>query len=973
MIHLLSLNRNWRTRVKMFPAFIMPVMAALFLTLLLPTGLQAAALTWDTVIAANGTIDAGSGTWLNGSGNWNNLTTSVGINWNNATPDSATFGGADGTYTVTVGGAITSAGITFANSGYTLSAASAQTITLGSSVNVSVAGGKSATIGNNVTATKVGGYSVLGGGTLNVTGTGAKLQTTGGSANLTVSGTGTKVVVGTGGTMSSQGSMLIGSIAGETGVALEVNGGDVNLTTTSGSNLILANGTSGSATITLTSGNIVNNLISGSLRFGPGGANSGSSTFHLNGGTLTVGKILEGATGHSSTFNFNGGTLKVLSTSTSLATFMTGVDTANVRNNGAIIDLNGTVVTNGQALVHSTVGGDNATDGGLTINDTAVTKGVMTLTSASTYTGPTAINAGAIVAGANGALGTTAGNTTVGSASALAFSGGINYSTAETIVGSGPGLTNGVGAIAAGSRGFVQSVNGSNTFAGAIQINATNLSRIGTQDGAQLTLSGPITMASGVSNVVVLFRAGNSNGDFITLANSGNNWDLDTAIFTANNGTGAGVRLGANNALPTAASVYGLTNSAAGAMLDLAGYNQMLNGLTHNGANLKIINSLSSSTSVLTLSNSVSKDFGTLGVILDGAGKIQLVKTGSGSQTLQNTNTYSGDTTISAGTFALSGPATIANTPNISVASGATFDVSARTGGFTLGAAQTLGGNGIVVGSVTNNGTIAAGASIGTLTFSTAPVLNGTIVAELNRTNSQTADKIAGAGAFGGTLTITNIGPVLQNGDTFDLFDGSLSGTFGTVNLPNGPSHWNTSDLNVGGTIIFTNASPVAKDITAGVVQGGTVVLPVVGGKNSATDADGDALSVTAVSTPGSGSASFGASNVTYVASGSTGTNTFTYTVTDSVGAADTKTVTMIVSNPQGFNQVSAGVDGGNAVLTYLGIPGTNYALEITHSLPATNWTPVISNTASSIGYLYFTNLISLSPTNDYYRTRYVP
>jgi hypothetical protein len=79
------------------------------------------------------------------------------------------------------------------------------------------------------------------------------------------------------------------------------------------------------------------------------------------------------------------------------------------------------------------------------------------------------------------------------------------------------------------------------------------------------------------------------------------------------------------------------------------------------------------------------------------------------------------------------------------------------------------------------------------------------------------------------------------------------------------------------------------------------------------------------------------------------------------------------VTAPQGFNQVSAGVDGGNAVLTYLGIPGTNYALDVTHDLPATNWSPVITNPASSIGYLYFTNPISLSPTNDFYRTRYVP
>ena len=69
----------------------------------------------------------------------------------------------------------------------------------------------------------------------------------------------------------------------------------------------------------------------------------------------------------------------------------------------------------------------------------------------------------------------------------------------------------------------------------------------------------------------------------------------------------------------------------------------------------------------------------------------------------------------------------------------------------------------------------------------------------------------------------------------------------------------------------------------------------------------------------------------------------------------------------------SASFGGGNAYLGYLGIPGLNYSLEVTHSLPATNWAPVITNTAAASGLLNFTNQLSLSPTNDYYRTRYVP
>lgn len=138
------------------------------------TAAYAASLTWDTTIAADGTITAGSGTWTNGSGNWNDGATSVGINWANATPDDAIFAGADGTYAITIGGALTVNSLTFSNSGYTLSAVTAQTITAGSAI--SVASGDSATIGSNVTVSRPsGGYNISGGGTLNVTGSGAVL------------------------------------------------------------------------------------------------------------------------------------------------------------------------------------------------------------------------------------------------------------------------------------------------------------------------------------------------------------------------------------------------------------------------------------------------------------------------------------------------------------------------------------------------------------------------------------------------------------------------------------------------------------------------------------------------------------------------------------------------------------------------------------------------------------------------------
>ena len=79
-------------------------------------------------------------------------------------------------------------------------------------------------------------------------------------------------------------------------------------------------------------------------------------------------------------------------------TFFSKVTVADVRNIGAVINTGGYNVTVAQALVHSTVNGDNATDGGLTKRGA----GTLTLTGVSTYTGGTTVNGGTMAV--NGSL-----------------------------------------------------------------------------------------------------------------------------------------------------------------------------------------------------------------------------------------------------------------------------------------------------------------------------------------------------------------------------------------------------------------------------------------------------------------------------------------------------------------------------------------------------------------------------------------
>jgi len=84
--------------------------------------------------------------------------------------------------------------------------------------------------------------------------------------------------------------------------------------------------------------------------------------------------------------------------------------------------------------------------------------------------------------------------------------------------------------------------------------------------------------------------------------------------------------------------------------------------------------------------------------------------TGTGTLTLAGTNTYYGNTTIqNSSTLALTGTASIANSPVIDIASGAHFDVSGLSSTISLGAGQTLQGTGTVTGPMLVSGTVSPG------------------------------------------------------------------------------------------------------------------------------------------------------------------------------------------------------------------------------------------------------------------------
>ncbi len=541
------------------------------------------------------------------------------------------------------------------------------------------------------------------------------------------------------------------------------------------------------------------------------GANTHTGGTTLNQGTLTVGTggTLGANTNPLSVNNNNStaaGTNAILNLATAvdttvgslsgtIATPLSGTNTATINNGG--LGRNFTV----NQTVPGTYAGVIAGAGSLTLGGT----NALTLSGVNTYTGATAINSGALVVAANGALGANTAGTTVAANAALGFSGGINYTATETISGNGSGTTTSpVGPLLIGSRGFIQSVSGSNTFAGNIELNANGTSRIGTQDGASLILTGAITQAAGITTANILFRVGNTDGDFVTLSSASNSFGSDSTVFTGATVGYAGVRLGIDNALPTNLSISGFSGTAAAfTALDLNGFDQTLNGLASGVGGISIINK-SASDSILTLNPTANKNT-TNHLILGGGGLgvISVVKDGTFTQTLSSANTYTGGTTLSQGT--------------LTVGTGGTL--GATTGTLSV---NNTNSTGVGTNAVLNLAT-AVDTTVGSLSGTIATPTSGTNTATINNggagrdfTVNQTAagsydGVIAGAGSFTlgslSTNTLTLTGPNTYTGKTtVSAGTLSLSGTgsladTGAVELTSLTSVFSIAGINASETI----------------------------------------------------------------------------------------------------------------------------------------------------------------------------
>ena len=230
--------------------------------------------------------------------------------------------------------------------------------------------------------------------------------------------------------------------------------------------------------------------------------------------------------------------------------------------------------------------------------------------------------------------------------------------------------------------------------------------------------------------------------------------------------------------------------------------------------------------------------------LISGLGGLSV--TNAGHTILTAANTYSGPTIIQSnsaaggapGILMLGASGSISNSAVIDVQTGATFDVSAVTAGFVLGAAQTLKGDGTVVGNVTAKGTLSPGASIGNLIFNDNLTLaaGARLSIEVDKSLSPANDVITVLGTLctntgAGTVTVMNNGaPPLAIGDSFQIFSQPvLNGQALTVVSADGSVVW-TNKLSYDGSIaVLSIAPPLAPATNLTVVATGPTRFKLAG------------------------------------------------------------------------------------------------------------------------------------------------
>jgi autotransporter-associated beta strand protein len=491
-----------------------------------------------------------------------------------------------------------------------------------------------------------------------------------------------------------------------------------------------------------------------SLRFN----SSGSYTINTGGNlTIATGGILETTTVGANGVSINNNSL----------TSGNGLDLIVIQNN-----------TSGSLTVGSTITDNGTTSIGLT----KAGVGTLALTGSNTYSGTTTINEGALQVG-NGSTSGTLGTGSVTNNSALVFNRSDTVTYSGSIAGSGTLSQSGTGTLV---------LDGNSTYTGSTLINSGTL-----QVGSGGTSGSLGTSLVTNSSILAFDRSDTVNyGGVIAGSGSLVQSGSGTLVLSANNTFTGSVNF--NNGLIQAST---LNNLGSGTALIFNGGGLQFNGIFDPSTRTMTFNSggatLDTQGNNITLANAIGN-----------SGVGGLTKLGSGALTLSADETYTGVTTINAGTVNLGAASGNVLAGNVVISGGVLAYSTAVNEQIADTASVTLNSGAFLLGARTEtiNGLLMSGGSL--------TIGSGKLV--LN--NASTIS--------GGTASITANSGVLQananltlNGGTIDLSGSTSAGA--TMNLRGG----------TGTGIIYQNTA------TAGAtIQNGNVSLNTAAGAQTVFD-----------------------------------------------------------------------------------------------------------------------------------------
>jgi fibronectin-binding autotransporter adhesin len=431
-----------------------------------------------------------------------------------------------------------------------------------------------------------------------------------------------------------------------------------------------------------------------------------------------------------------------------------------------------------------------AESGGFNLPDFSVTNLTITINSGATVTGSNPLGVFSLATGNtvvnNGTIiDTTGAFAGLSAAIGSGFTDASNPNPVDSDVvinnGSIVGVLDGIN-IGTGFPNGIETV----TNNGTIQAGAAAIRFFGASAGVA-TNNGVINAAGANAGGII------GSVGFLQATNRG------SITVTGTNGVGMG-GFGDSNRLENSGTVAVTGTGAVGMGVTAVGSSVINSGLvTASGTNAGGVLLVGSNSSFTNTGRVVATGTNAVAVLLGGSGNTLILGTGSSIDgTVRSSGTNNGvqltgdgvlpATVLGFNTLTMSGPGTwslpTAVTFGNSFVNGGVLAVNGTlTSPVLVNPGGTLGGSGTVIGNVTNNGRVAPGNSLGTLTINGnyTQTRDGTLAVEVSPSG---ADRlvVGGAATLGGTLLFLPQAALFTEGPSFTVLTAnSIQGAFDTV------------------------------------------------------------------------------------------------------------------------------------------------------------------------------------------------